>query len=128
MSVPSAWACQPLRLWCPRSRCEESGCLERCSRLIRPGGVVDVEFTRRARAPIVDLDAAREPQAAMRRRAEQGLPERGFGLAAGDRLEAAAVVARADRADIDRQHVVWGKRLSVRVELGGRRLLHIHNS
>src|SRR3546814_5846213 len=81
-------------------RFEESGCLERCSRLMRPGGVVDVEFTRRARAPIVDLDAAREPQAAMRRRAEQGLPERGFGLAEGDRLEAAAVVARDDRADM----------------------------
>src|SRR3546814_15892215 len=72
IAFPAAVACQPWRLWCPRMRCEESGCLERGSRLIRPGGVVDVEFTRRARAPIVDLDAAREPQAAMRRRAEQG--------------------------------------------------------
>src|SRR3546814_18743826 len=87
-------------------RFEESGCLERVSRLIRPGGVVDVEFTRRARAPLVDLDAARETQAAMRRRAEQGLPERGFGLAEGDRPEVGAVVARDARAE---RGGAWGR-------------------
>ena len=36
----------------------------------------------------------------MRRRAEQGLAERGFGLAEGDRFQAPAVIARNDRADM----------------------------
>lgn len=42
-------------------------------RSIRPGGVVEVELGGRAGAPVVELGATGEPQAAVRRGAEQGL-------------------------------------------------------
>src|SRR5690606_425072 len=77
-----------------------------CPRSIGPGSVVEMEFGRRLRAPIVDFRTAGEPQSSVRRRAEQRLAERGFGLAERNRLQARAVITRNDHADMALAHHV----------------------
>src|SRR4051812_5695404 len=61
---------------------------------IRPGGVLEVELGGDAVAPFVLADAAGDPQAAVGRGGEHRLAQRALGLAKGDRLDPAAVVAR----------------------------------
>ena len=63
-----------------------------------------MNFRRGARAPVVDLCATRDPQAAVARGTEQGEAERGVGGAEGHRLDAAPVIARDDCADMAVAH------------------------
>lgn len=59
-----------------------------------------MEFGRRPRGPVVDLRAAGEPELAVGGGAEQRLAQCALGRAEGHRLDAAAVVAGDDRADV----------------------------
>src|SRR5690349_10510166 len=67
---------------------------------IDPGGILDVQLGLGMAAPVVDLGAPGEPEAAVAGPVQQGLAHVALRRAKGDRLEPGAVLAADDQPDM----------------------------